>query len=133
MVNRRKKPVGRRASANKVSGGNKPFSLVVAMLSFAIFAHVAGCAEQGGGDKAAAQAAPSKPDGLAVFRQNCVNCHGTDGKLGLNGAKDLSKSTLSLDERVLVITNGRNQMTAWKGLLSPDEIRAVAEHTLTLK
>lgn len=77
--------------------------------------------------------APSKPDGLAVFRQKCVNCHGNDGKLGLNGAKDLALSQLSLDERILVITNGRNLMTPWKGLLTPEEIKAVAELTQTLK
>ena len=75
----------------------------------------------------------AKPDGSAIFRKNCVNCHGNDGKLGLNGAKDLSQTQLSLEERVLVITNGRNLMTSWKGILAPEEIRAVAEFVGTLK
>ncbi len=76
---------------------------------------------------------PTKPDGLTVFRRNCMNCHGNDGKLGLNGAKDLTQTPLSLDERILIITNGRNAMAPWEGLLSPEEIRAVASYTGTLK
>ncbi len=78
-------------------------------------------------------AAATPPDGMAVFRQYCVTCHGADGKLGLNGAKDLTQSTLPLEERLNVITNGRKVMTAFNEVLSPEEIKAVAEYTLTLK
>ncbi len=72
-------------------------------------------------------------DGMTVFRQNCVICHGADGKLGLNGAKDLSKSERPLDERIQIITNGKNLMAPFRTILSPKEIQAVAEYTLTLK
>ena len=73
------------------------------------------------------------PDGAAVFRKNCVICHGSDGSLGMNGAKDLRASTLSLDERLSIITEGKKLMTPFGAILSPEEIKAVAEHTLTLK
>ena len=73
------------------------------------------------------------PDGGAVFRQNCVVCHGADGKLGLNAAKDLSVSELPLESRIQIITNGKNLMTPFKALLDETEIKAVAEYTLTLK
>lgn len=73
------------------------------------------------------------PDGMAVFRKNCVTCHGANGKLGLNGAKDLSVSTLSVEERVSIITNGKNLMTPFAAVLSPEEIQSVAAFTLTLK
>ena len=73
------------------------------------------------------------PDGMAIFRKNCVTCHGSNGKLGLNGAKDLSISTLSMEERVGIITNGKNLMTPFAAVLSPKEIQAVAAFTLTLK
>lgn len=76
---------------------------------------------------------PRPPDGMAVFRQQCVTCHGADGKLGLNGAKDLSASLLSKDERIQVITHGRNLMQPFEKILSPEEIQAVAEYTLSLK
>jgi cytochrome c6 len=72
------------------------------------------------------------PVGSAVFRNNCITCHGADGKLGLNGAKDLTASTLPLDGRIQIITNGRNLMTPFKALLSEAEIKAVAEYSLTL-
>lgn len=73
------------------------------------------------------------PDGAAIFRQRCVVCHGSDGNLGLNGAKHLSESVLPLEERINTITHGKNLMTPFESLLSPQEIKAVAEYTLTLK
>jgi len=73
------------------------------------------------------------PEGSAIFRKNCVVCHGADGKLGMNGAKDLSMSVLPVEERINTITNGRNVMTAFKELLSPEEIKAVAYYTMSLK
>ncbi len=75
----------------------------------------------------------SGPDGGAIFRQNCITCHGADGKLGLSGAKDLSVSELPLDSRIQIITNGKNLMTPFKALLNEAEIKAVAEYTLTLR
>lgn len=77
--------------------------------------------------------APAAPDGMSIFRKNCVACHGADGKLGLSGAKDLSASELPLDARISIITNGKNLMTPFKALLSEAEIKAVAEYTLTLR
>jgi cytochrome c6 len=82
--------------------------------------------------EARAGAGPVTPDGMAIFRQYCIACHGADGKLGLNGAKDLSAGTLSLDERIEVITKGRKLMTPFGEVLTPEEIRAVAEYTLKL-
>ena len=78
-------------------------------------------------------AAPIQPDGQAVFRQNCVVCHGADGKLGLNGAKDLSQSQLTLEARVAQVTNGKNLMPPFGKQLRPEEIKAVAEYTLSFK
>jgi cytochrome c6 len=60
-------------------------------------------------------------------------CHGEDGKLGINGSKDLTKSLLTKEERVLVIKNGRNTMTPFAGILSDNEILAIADYTFTLK
>jgi cytochrome c6 len=84
--------------------------------------------------EAAQKSSPaSAPDGLAVFRQNCVTCHGTDGTLGLNGAKDLTQSVLPLEERVNIITNGKKLMTPFGAILSPEEIQAVAAYTEALR
>ena len=70
--------------------------------------------------------------GEAVYKQYCVACHGADGKLGLSGAKDLGASTLTLDERIEVITKGRKLMTPFGEVLTPEEIRAVAEYSQKL-
>ena len=73
------------------------------------------------------------PDGKKIYKQYCVTCHGLYGDMGASGAFNLTTSELSVEERVNVITNGRNTMTPFKALLSPEKIQAVAEYTLELK
>lgn len=73
------------------------------------------------------------PNGQRIFKQNCVVCHGIDGKLGANGSKDLTQSVLQLDERISIITNGKNVMIPFNAILTAEEIEAVANFTMTLK
>ncbi len=79
------------------------------------------------------KAVAKKVDGKKVYRQYCVTCHGVNGDMGASGAVDLTMTKLTLDEKIAVITNGRNTMTPFKGLLSEAKIKAVAEYTETLK
>ena len=72
-------------------------------------------------------------DGAQIFKKYCVLCHGVDGKLGLNGSKDITKSVLSKAERKELIRNGKNTMTPFGGVLTEAEIDAVAGYTMTLK
>lgn len=72
------------------------------------------------------------PDGEAIYKKYCILCHGSDGKLGLNGSKDLTVSQLTLEERIVQVTNGKNTMTPYQGILSPEEIKAVSEFSMTL-
>jgi mono/diheme cytochrome c family protein len=71
-------------------------------------------------------------DGEAIYKKNCVVCHGIDGKLGLNGSKDLTVSQVTEAERIVQITKGKNTMTPFEGILSAEEIKAVAAYTMTL-
>jgi cytochrome c6 len=71
--------------------------------------------------------------GKKTFETYCVLCHGADGKLGLNGSKDLSISVRPIEERIAQVTNGKGLMTPFKDILTEAEIKAVAEYTLTLK
>lgn len=71
--------------------------------------------------------------GQDIYKKYCVICHGADGKLGINGAKDVTVSTLTQDERVALITKGKNTMTPFEGILSADEIQAVAAYSMTFK
>jgi cytochrome c6 len=72
----------------------------------------------------------SGPD---IFKKYCQTCHGADGKLGLNGAKDLTVTALSVEQRTELISNGKGVMTPFKSTLTPEQIRAVAEYTTTFK
>lgn len=73
-----------------------------------------------------------KVSGYQVYKNNCRLCHGVDGRMGLNGAKLIPDSELSLDERIEHIKNGKGAMQPYKGILSEAEIKAVAEYTMTL-
>ena len=75
----------------------------------------------------------SEVSGFQVFKQYCKTCHGANGALGLNGAKDLRESVLTLEERIQTITFGRGVMTPFEDILTKEEIKAVAEYTTTLK
>lgn len=70
--------------------------------------------------------------GKETYTKLCVACHGQDGQLALNGAKKFPESTLTWEERIEVIANGRNLMTPFKGILKEDEIKAVAAYTMEL-
>ena len=72
-------------------------------------------------------------NGQAIYTQVCAACHGQDGKLGVGGAKDLSKSTLSHVEVVQMITKGKGLMQPYEGVLSEQEIEAVASYAEGLR
>jgi len=55
--------------------------------------------------------------GEQLFITHCSSCHGLDGKLGVSGASDLSKSTLSIQEVNTILLNGRNSMPAMNEML----------------
>lgn len=48
--------------------------------------------------------------GESLFKMRCEVCHGSDGKLGLAGAKDLSSSRLDSLAIVEILKNGKNTM-----------------------
>ena len=83
--------------------------------------------------KKAAEAQPIAADGAQVFKQYCILCHGADGTMGTNGAKNLQESALSKAERITMITEGKGLMTPFGEILSPAEIEAVADYTFKLK
>ncbi|WP_303310041.1 cytochrome c [Hymenobacter sp. BT730] len=80
-----------------------------------------------------AASAPAELPGKALFATNCALCHGPDGKRGLNGAHDLTKSNLNQAGRVYMVTNGLGKMPAFKGQLTPEQIEQVAAYSLTLQ
>jgi len=71
--------------------------------------------------------------GKALFQQNCVVCHGSNGKLGANGAHDLTKSNLTITGRVYMVKNGLGKMPAFKSTLTDEEIEQVVTYSMTLR
>ena len=71
--------------------------------------------------------------GHALFTQRCAVCHGADGRKGLNGAHDLTKSNLNATGRTYLVTHGLGNMPAFKPQLSDSEIEQVVAYSLTLK
>ena len=72
-------------------------------------------------------------DAGAKFKMYCAACHGFKGNMMVNGAKDLTKSKASLQERVAQVYFGKGLMTPFKGVLSDAEIVAVSTHLETLR
>jgi len=72
-------------------------------------------------------------DAKQKYKIVCSACHGFTGNLNVNGAKDLTKSTLPLAESVAQVYHGKGLMTAFKGLLSDAEIVAVSKYVEELR
>lgn len=81
---------------------------------------------------AASTDAIAEVDAKGKFNMLCGACHGKTGDLNVNGAKDLTVSTLSLEESVAQIYHGRGLMTPFKFLKEP-ELVAIAKYIQTLR
>lgn len=71
-------------------------------------------------------------DASKKYKMYCAACHGVYGGLQINGAPDLSKLKMSVNERVEVIKNGKGLMMPFKGLLNPNEIELIAKYLFYL-
>ncbi len=72
-------------------------------------------------------------DGPKLFKTHCALCHGFKGDMKINGAKDLTKSKISINEAVAQVYFGRGLMQPYKGLLSDAEIIAVSKYSESLR
>ena len=68
-----------------------------------------------------------------IWKVRCIACHGLYGDMGTNGAANLQEVTSDLDYRINIITNGSENgiMTAFGEILDEDEIKAMAEYTMS--
>ena len=108
----------------------KKYALFLLLAAFVI---ACGGKEEAASSGSSSQASVASVDGEKVYKQYCVTCHGIYGDMGASGAFNLKTSQLTVEERIQVITNGRNAMTPFKTLLNEEKIKAVAEYTMTLK
>jgi mono/diheme cytochrome c family protein len=66
-----------------------------------------------------------------VYQLHCMGCHGTHGEGGAgSNIQGLKRSDPQI---IAVIANGQGKMPAFKGHLSPREMRELAEYVRTFK
>lgn len=72
-------------------------------------------------------------DGAQIFSDDCSVCHGADGTGG-NGGPDLTAIPSARDLRAVErqVADGGGGMPAFRGQLSPEEIRAVSVYVTRL-
>ena len=76
-------------------------------------------------------ATPISP-GESIFTNQCVMCHGRKGNLNMSGAKDLTKSVLTEEEMIAIVTNGKGGMIGFGKKLSKKQVEEVVDHVRTL-
>lgn len=89
---------------------------------------LASCGNNDHPPRLSSDGAISQAEVKRIYQMKCSICHGTDGKLMIGGAPDLSISTISLEERIALITYGKETMPPQKDILSAEEIKAVAAY-----
>lgn len=73
-------------------------------------------------------------DGPTLYMNQCVSCHGSDGKLGNSGSKDLSKSKLEEAAILKILKEGKGTMPPFEYLLTTDiEREAVMQYVVSLR
>ncbi|MEI8135837.1 MAG: cytochrome c [Bacteroidota bacterium] len=65
-------------------------------------------------------------DGKSLYQANCALCHGTDGKLGMAGAKDLTATVLDLSGIKEIIIHGKGAMAAVS--VNEEQATAISEY-----
>lgn len=115
--------------------GFKKKNKVLAVLSLLLIIGAYGMAEMSKKQKSRSMEtiSASTLNGQELFNASCISCHGADGKLGLMEASDLSISTMELATKIELIKNGKGAMTPFSGILSEEQIKAVAEYSESLK
>ncbi len=63
-----------------------------------------------------------------LYTLNCASCHGKDGRLGVAGAKDLSQTSLSDNEKKNIILEGQNGMPSFENRLEIEDIDSIIQY-----
>lgn len=83
-------------------------------------------------DGASAEKKVPVTPGEAIYKSQCVMCHGRNGNLNMSGAKDLTKSGLTEEEMIAIVTSGRGGMIGFGKTLTKKQIEEVVGHVRML-
>jgi len=107
--------------------------MVLKLVAFLLVSILFACSSEPDKKNTIPQETPAQKS-ANLFILYCASCHGEDGKLGSSGAKDLSKSTLSIAEINEILANGKNAMPPMNELLETKENQElVVNHVLSLR
>jgi alcohol dehydrogenase (cytochrome c) len=81
------------------------------------------------GDHASGRVQPS-PEVVALYARSCRSCHGARGEGAGNGPA--LRASTGEAEIARIIAQGRNEMPAFRGLVTESEIRALAAYVVSL-
>ncbi|MCS6934039.1 MAG: cytochrome c [Chitinophagales bacterium] len=118
--------------------GFKRSNKLMALVAVLFIAGAYGIAEmskkkKAGGAVDTSRATSSIETGKLVYIEKCAACHGTDGKQGLGGAKDLSASILTEEQTREIILQGKNTMPGFKNVLTEQQVQGLLEYLRTLR
>ncbi len=72
--------------------------------------------------------------GKTIYLNQCVNCHGSDGKLGNSGATDLSLSKMTDNQIKEILNEGQGAMPPALELIgNPQQMDSVIQHIKSLR
>jgi mono/diheme cytochrome c family protein len=71
--------------------------------------------------------------GEALFKVQCVVCHGQDGKADFSGAKDLTQSKKTDAQIIEIIKDGKNSMPKMAKIYDEYELKALTDYVKTLR
>ncbi len=91
--------------------GFKKSNKILAALSLLMITGAYGISEVAAKKKMAGKEVAGN-DGKEIYEAKCALCHGGDGKLGAMGAKDLSATSLGIEEIKEIVLKGKGSMNA---------------------
>jgi cytochrome c6 len=103
------------------------------LLALALAALLLSCGTEASDTTISAPVAAGDGKGAELFNTNCALCHGRKGDLGMNGAKDLTMSTLTREQMIALVSNGKGAMMPYKNVLTPKQIEQVVDHARSLR
>jgi len=70
--------------------------------------------------------------GAGIYKASCATCHGKSGQ-GFVGPSlvDTAVKYPAVADEIAIVTNGRNEMPAWGGRLTTEQIATVVGYTRT--